>query len=146
MLHHIEIYVSDFEKTAAFWGWLLEEELGYTVHQSWDNGAFDRGKSWRSDTHYLVFVQTREKYLRDGYNRARTGLNHLAFYGRDRAQIDGLVEKLRKHGVTLLYQEKYPHAGGADSYTLYFEDPDRIKVEIVVPEKGGRKKNQERRG
>ncbi|TNE32199.1 MAG: hypothetical protein EP349_02305 [Alphaproteobacteria bacterium] len=140
MLHHIEIYVSDFEKTAAFWGWLLEEELGYVPHQSWNNGAFDCGKSWRNGAHYLVFVQTREKYLEDGYNRVRTGLNHLAFYGRDKAHIDGLTEKLRKRGVALLYQEKYPHAGGGDTYAVYFEDPDRIKVEIVVPENSGNEK------
>ena len=139
MLHHIEIYVSDFEKTAEFWGWLLEEELGWEAYQNWDNGAFDRGKSWRSSGHYLVFVQTREKHLKDGYNRARTGLNHLAFHGRDGAHIDALVEKLRKRGVTLLYQEKYPYAGGAGSYAVYFEDPDRIKVEIVAPENGNGK-------
>jgi len=132
MLHHIEIYVSDFEKTAEFWGWLLEEELGYEAYQSWHNSDFDRGKSWRSGTHYLVFVQTRQKYLEEGYNRARTGLNHLAFHGRDKAHIDALVTKLEKRGVVLLYQEAYPHAGGAGSYAVYFEDPDRIKVEIIA--------------
>ncbi len=48
-----------------------------------------------------------------------------------------------RRGLTLLYQETYPHAGGEESYAVYFEDPDRIKVEIVAPEKGGVAKNQE---
>tara|TARA_R110002124_G_scaffold80710_4_gene213444 strand:- start:1015 stop:1197 length:183 start_codon:yes stop_codon:yes gene_type:complete len=53
------------------------------------------------------------------------------------------AEKLMRRGLTLLYQETYPHAGGEESYAVYFEDPDRIKVEIVAPEKGGVAKNQE---
>ncbi|TVQ84574.1 MAG: hypothetical protein EA357_02840 [Micavibrio sp.] len=128
MLHHIEIYVSELEKSAAFWGALLEEEFGYTPYQQWQDG-----RSWKKDGHYIVFVQTREKYSEDGYHRCRTGLNHLAFQAGSRAQIDALREKLVRRGVTLLYDDRFPHAGGAEHYALYCEDPDRIKVEIIAP-------------
>lgn len=37
LIHHIEIYVSDLERTTKFWSWFLEE-LGYTSFQKWDNG------------------------------------------------------------------------------------------------------------
>ncbi len=33
-----------------------------------------------------------------------------------------------------LYPERYPHAASSESYALYFEDPDRIKVELVSTE------------
>ena len=36
-----------------------------------------------------------------------------------------------EENVELLYDEKYSYAGGKNHYALYFEDPDRIKVEIV---------------
>jgi hypothetical protein len=29
---------------------------------------------------------------------------------------------------------EHPYAGGTDHYAVYFEDPDRIKVEVVAPE------------
>jgi len=35
--------------------------------------------------------------------------------------------------IPLLYSDKYPHAGGQDCYSVYFEDPDRIKIEISAP-------------
>ncbi len=28
----------------------------------------------------------------------------------------------------------HPYAGGDDHYAVYFEDPERIKVELVAPE------------
>ena len=29
------------------------------------------------------------------------------------------------------YSDRFPYAGGDDNYTLFFEDPDRIKVEVA---------------
>lgn len=33
LLHHIELYVSDLNRTVNFWSWLLEE-LGYTFFKN----------------------------------------------------------------------------------------------------------------
>lgn len=52
MLHHVELYVSDLEKSIEFWGWFLNE-LGYEVFQKWE-----AGQSWKKGETYLVFVQT----------------------------------------------------------------------------------------
>jgi hypothetical protein len=40
---------------------------------------------------------------------------------------------VRQAGHTLLYLDRHPYAGGATSYAMYGEDPDRIKVEVVAP-------------
>lgn len=125
-MHHVEIYVSDLAKSTEFWGWLLEE-LGYRLFQSWG-----QGRSWILDSTYIVLVQTEERYLDIPYHRCRTGLNHLAFHARSREHIDELIEKLISRGVSLLYQDKHPYAGG--NYGVFFEDPDRIKIELVAPE------------
>lgn len=127
MLHHVELYVSDLRRSAAFWGWLLEQ-LGYELFQEWENGV-----SWRCGETYLVFVQAEERFLDIPYHRCRVGLNHLAFHARSRRQVDALTEELRRRGVTILYEDRHPHAGGPDHYAVYFEDPDRIKVEVVAP-------------
>ncbi|PYZ97677.1 hypothetical protein CR205_03530 [Alteribacter lacisalsi] len=127
MVHHIELYVSDLDRSTKFWGWFLED-LGYEPFQKWDSG-----QSWRLGDTYLVFVQTEERFLDVPYHRCRTGLNHLAFHGRNRDQVDEITSRLRDQGVSILYPDRHPFAGGDEYYAVYFEDPDRIKVELVAP-------------
>jgi catechol 2,3-dioxygenase-like lactoylglutathione lyase family enzyme len=45
-----------------------------------------------------------------------------------------MTVKLKEKGINILYTEKHPFAGGDNYYAVYFEDPDRIKVELVAPE------------
>lgn len=127
MLHHLEIYVSDLKKSTVFWGWLLET-LGYEVYQQWEHGI-----SWKQQNTYLVFVQAEDQYLDIPYHRCRVGLNHLAFHATSREEVDLLTEQLRGRGVRILYEGEHPFAGGEHHYAVYFEDPDRIKVELVAP-------------
>ncbi len=127
LLHHIEIYVSDLEQTVEFWGWLLEE-LGYVSYQEWESGH-----SWKLGDTYIVFVQTEDRFLDPPYHRCRVGLNHLAFHASSRQHVDEMTTKLKEREVNILYLDKHPFAGGNDYYAVYFEDPDRIKVELVAP-------------
>ncbi|MBM7633087.1 VOC family protein [Geomicrobium sediminis] len=127
LIHHIEIYVSNLEMSTMFWESLLES-LGYFKDQQWELGV-----SWKLGDTYLVFVQTEERYLDVAYHRKRTGLNHLAFYADSKEHVDQLTLQLKDQGVTVLYEEHHPYAGGESHYAVYFEDPDRIKVEIVAP-------------
>ncbi|PLT29320.1 VOC family protein [Peribacillus deserti] len=127
MLHHVEINVSDLSQAAEFWGWLLPE-LGYELYQTWEKGF-----SWKHQDTYLVFVQTEEKHLFPPFHRAKTGLNHIAFHGRSTRNVDKLTEKLRGKGIRILYEDKHPFAGGKEHYAVFFEDPDRLKVEVAAP-------------
>jgi catechol 2,3-dioxygenase-like lactoylglutathione lyase family enzyme len=127
MLHHVEIYVSNLEKSIEFWSWLLTE-LGYEQFQKWELGI-----SWKYQETYLVFVQADERFLDVPYHRCRVGLNHLAFHARSRGQVDEITETLLKKEIRILYKEKHPYAGGREYYAVFFEDPDRIKVELVAP-------------
>ncbi|WP_285769286.1 VOC family protein [Peribacillus sp. SI8-4] len=126
-IHHIELYVSDLNRSIDFWGWFLEE-MGYEPYQEWESG-----KSWRSAGMYIVFVQAKEKFLDVPYHRGRVGLNHLAFHASSRQHVDEMTMKLRERGGSVLYADKHPFAGGADHYAVYFEDPDRMKIELVAP-------------
>ncbi len=82
---------------------------------------------------YMVFVQAETRFLDIPYHRGRVGLNHLAFHAASRQQVDEIARKLRGRGVTILYADKHPFAGGKDHYAKYFEDLDRMKVELVAP-------------
>ena len=127
LLHHIELYVSDLKKSSEFWRWLLEE-LGYTSFQQWDEG-----ESWKLGDTYIVFVQAKEQFLDVAYHRCRVGLNHLAFHAGSREQIDDITRRLERKGITVLYKDKHPYTGDESHYAVYFEDPDRMKVELVAP-------------
>lgn len=128
LIHHIEIYVSNLKDSIDFWGWLLEE-LGYEVFQTWE-----QGQSWKLGESYIVLVQAEERFLDVPYHRCRVGLNHLAFHAESREQVDEMTKELKQRGVNILYSDKHPFAGGEGNYAVYFEDPDRIKVELVAPE------------
>ena len=127
VINQVEIYVSDLKKTIEFWSWFLEE-LGYDVFQKWDEGI-----SLRLGETYIVFVQTEERFLVVPYHRSRVGLNQLAFHAASRGHVDDITKKLSAMGVTILYSDRHPYAGGKDYYAVFFEDPDRIKVELVAP-------------
>jgi catechol 2,3-dioxygenase-like lactoylglutathione lyase family enzyme len=126
-LHHVEINVHHLSRTKAFYGWLMDE-LGYDVFQEWDNGI-----SYKNGSAYLVFTQTEENYKQFSFHRKHTGLNHLAFWAKSCAHVEHLRVQLNVNKVPFLYNDQYPFAGGEGHYALFFEDPDRIKIEIVAP-------------
>ncbi|MBS4193066.1 VOC family protein [Bacillus sp. FJAT-49705] len=124
LIHHIEIYVSNLKSTIDFWSWFLED-LGYSLYQEWE-----KGRSWKLGETYIIFVQTEERFLDIPYHRRRVGLNHLAFHASSRKQVDDITSKLKEKNINILYTDKHPFAGSKEHYAVYFEDPDRIKVEI----------------
>jgi hypothetical protein len=34
--------------------------------------------------------------------------------------------------VKILYEDRHPYAGGPDHYAVFFEDPMRMKAEVVA--------------
>lgn len=126
MLHHVEIYVADLERSLSFWTPFLAQ-LGYEEFQRWPEGV-----SYIFGETYLCFVKAPEEHLDAGYHRKRVGLNHLAFHGRSREHVDELARWAKASGFTVLYQDQYPPATETDYYAFYCEDPDRIKVEVVA--------------
>lgn len=127
LVHHIEIYVSNLKLSIEFWGWLLPK-LGYEIYNQWSEGI-----SYTLGETYLVFVQTEKKYLDIPYHRKRSGLNHLAFHVESKESVDRWTRELQERGVPILYEDKHPFAGGKEYYAVFFEDPDRMKVELVAP-------------
>jgi catechol 2,3-dioxygenase-like lactoylglutathione lyase family enzyme len=68
--------------------------------------------------------------------QGRVGLHHVCFRARSREDVDALHAHLRERGATIVHPpEEGPWAPGY--YSLLFEDPDGIRLEINhVPGKG----------
>ncbi len=88
--------------------------------------------SYIQDNSLIVFVQVEDNHKLNGYHRKNIGLYHMAFTVKNNATVDVIRESLKQKGVVELYGEKYPYAGGKDHDAFFFEDPDRIKFEIVA--------------
>ncbi|MBM6628542.1 VOC family protein [Mammaliicoccus vitulinus] len=127
-IHHLEIYVDDLIKTRNFYEELLKT-LGYQLYQEWENGF-----SFKLKGVYIVFVKVEEEYKEYDYHRKRIGLNHLAFGVKNKSEVDTITNVLINKGISILYKDKHPYAGGPEHYAVYFEDPNRIKLEIVSEE------------
>ena len=124
-LHHVELWVPSLDRAERSWGWLLTT-LGYTEHQRWDAGL-----SWILDGTYVVVEQS-PALAADAHDRLAPGLNHLAFHGGTRHEVDRLVEVAPEHGWALLFPDRHPHAGGPDHYAAYLENGDGYEVEVVA--------------
>jgi len=127
VLHHVEIYVSDLDRSVAFWTPFMQK-LGYEPRR-WSGGM----NYVKGEEAYFCFLPAPPEHLAAGYHRKRVGLNHLAFKAESRKQVDDIAAWVKTSGYATLYESKYPFAGGPGYYALYCEDPDRIKVELVAP-------------
>lgn len=128
MLHHVELYVADLGRSTAFWTPFMAF-LGYR-EERWSGGVnYVRGPA---DTYFCLLPAPAE-HLAAGYHRKRVGLNHLAFTGESRAQVDEITRWLKAQGHAVLYEDRHPFAGGPDYYAVFCEDPDRFKLEVVAP-------------
>ena len=66
------------------------------------------------------------------FDGSAPGLHHLSF---EVASIDGVraaEERLRARGATFAYDGIVPHAEGAPSGGIFFEDPDGTRLEIYA--------------
>lgn len=125
-LHHVELWVPDFSRADASWGWLLGA-LGYTQFQD-----FPGGRSWLLGDTYVVIEQS-PALTAGEHERCRPGLNHLAFHVATRAGVDELTAGAQEHGWALMFADRHPHAGGEQTYAAYLENEDGFEAELVGP-------------
>lgn len=125
-MNHIEINVSNLQKTKAIYADLLCL-LGWEIYQEWTLGF-----SYQKNGLYLVFVQAEDSHKESGYHRKRIGLNHLAFNVASIEQFEHAIQLLEAKKVQFLYKNRFPYAGGDAMKRCFFEDFDRIKIELVL--------------
>lgn len=123
--HHIELWLADLETGGREWAWLLTE-LGFTRESTWPEG-----ESWSAAGSYLTLTGSPNLHG-DTHDRRRPGLNHLAFHGGSREDVDRIMTDAADNGWRALYADRYPHAGGPDHYAGWLENTAGFKVEIVA--------------
>jgi catechol 2,3-dioxygenase-like lactoylglutathione lyase family enzyme len=126
-LHHIELWVTDLDRAAAEWEWLLGE-VGWTR----EDGAPGRSWSWSHSDGTYLFMESSDDVVDEPHDRMRPGINHLAVTVDSRELLDRIRAASTEHGWHELFADRYPHAGGQSHTALYLEDSEGFEVEVVV--------------
>ena len=124
-LYHVQLNVS--RPSIAFYKALLGY-LGYTLmaeqHDMFGatNGTTD-----------LWIMQMDPRYAARGFHRKAAGVNHVAFRVASRTEVDRFArEFLDARAIPALYggPRDYPEYRPG-YYAIFFEDPDRLKLEVA---------------
>ena len=132
-VYHVQVNVGDAAVSLPFWKALLGYLEYRIVHEARDVAGFSNG------TTDLWLVATEGVHAGAGFHRKRAGLNHVAFRVERREDVDRFRrEFLDARGVPTLYDtpRDFPEYSPG-YYAVFFEDPDRLKLEVVhLPPRG----------
>jgi catechol 2,3-dioxygenase-like lactoylglutathione lyase family enzyme len=124
-IHHFELNVSDLDASCAFYSLLSSFFEGSKIER--DENSF----YWRLGGFYIYFNLVRPRFRNAPYHRKQVGLDHIAIKLSDKEEVLLLREFLIRHEIPILYDADYY---GPNYFALYFEDPDRIKLEFGIDE------------
>ncbi len=128
LVHHIELWVRDFDSAVAAWGWLFQR-LGWRIGRVWEHGC-----AWTSPDGPYIVIESGPDLRWMPHDRRSPGMNHLALEVPDRATVDRIVADGPTHGWQLMFPDRHPFAGGPDHYAAYMENGEGFEVEIVSAE------------
>lgn len=130
-IYHVEINVSNFDKSVKFYEEFLTF-LGYRRIYTHKIAAGWGIKSAELGTNFWI-IQTDARFAQHGYHRKRVGVNHIAFHADSRMTVDQFYKEiLLPRNIPVLYgsPKEYPEYSKG-YYSVYFEDPDRMKLELA---------------
>ncbi len=126
-LYHLQINISNAQKSIPFY----KDLLGYFEYKIIDESDSHLGATNGTTDFWLI--ETEDTFKAAAFHRKQTGLNHLAFRVNTKEDVETFVnEFLKPRNITPLYSspKDYPEYS-QNYYAVFFEDPDRIKLEVV---------------
>ena len=131
-VYHIQINISDPKVSLPFYKELFKYFEYKIISESPDHIGASNG------TTDFWIMETEEKNKSSKFHRKTTGVNHISFKANSKEDVDSFTKDfLNKKGIKLLYETPKHFPEYTDGYyAVFFEDPDRIKLELAyVPNK-----------
>jgi catechol 2,3-dioxygenase-like lactoylglutathione lyase family enzyme len=129
-LAHIEINVSNLQASKDFYLKILTP-LNWTMVFDCNDSVGFKGQ----DNTHLFLVQTIDSFIPTIFHRKNTGLNHLAFRVESKQEVEKFSHFLKSNNIVSLYtdgpKDYSKEYNMEEYYAVYFEDLDRIKLEVV---------------
>ena len=130
--HHLQLNVSDLKTSDKFYHGFLSW-LGYERVLSINQTKARDIVGWRRGRSRLFLTQCRKEFLPKRFHRKHVGINHMAFWASSKLVVERFYkEYLVPNKIPTLYggPREYDYRKGY--YAVYFEDPDRLKLELVT--------------
>ena len=131
-VYHIQINVSNAKISLPFY----KDFFHYFDYKIIDESEEHIGVS--NGTTDFWIIQTESNHLDKKYHRKATGINHISFKVSTKEEVDKFTKEfLTKKGIEPLYNtpKEFPEYH-ENYYAVFFEDPDKIKIEITyTPQK-----------
>lgn len=122
---HVGLNVSDLARAKRFY----QEVFGFEVMRE----SQEEGRAFVFLGTGPTLVLTLWQQSAGEFSRRTPGLHHLSFQVDSVADVRAAEERVRAAGGRFLYDGVVPHAEGAQSGGIFFEDPDGIRLEIYTP-------------
>lgn len=123
-IHHIELTVSNLEKSKEFYSKLP----GFKVVASYPGFIMFFCKNF-----YLGLTAHKEKSSKDKFDEFRTGLDHVSFEVSLKNDLNEAIKLFDKEKIEHGKIEKLSN----NVLVLAFRDPDNIQLELAYKEHGG---------
>jgi glyoxylase I family protein len=131
-ISHLALTASDFARSTEFYDHVLSF-MGYArveVPGSTQQAMKTLLHAWASPNGSITLRPAKPESAAQQHNRNAPGLNHVAFNGADRADVEKLHDLLKRIGAEILDPPaEYPYFPGY--FAVYFTDPDGLKCEFV---------------
>jgi catechol 2,3-dioxygenase-like lactoylglutathione lyase family enzyme len=126
-VYHLQINISDAKRSLPFY----KDLLSYFEYKIIDESKEHIGAT--NGTTDFWIIQTESTHQERKFHRKTTGLNHIAFKVSSKEDVDKFIKEfLTKRKIKTLYNTpKHFPEYKEGYYGVFFEDPDRIKLEIV---------------
>lgn len=129
-VHHVDLVVSDLERSLGFYRALLGPLGWHGVSQA---------PGERGETIQYLYGPGSSVGLRQApdpaaalpVDRYRVGLHHLCFEASSRALVDEAAERLRRLGAPITDGPREFPEYRPGYYAVFFADPDGLKLELV---------------
>ena len=127
MIDHLIINCIDRERANAFYSWLLPK-LGFTRRVPLPSNPEVTG--WIGHT-TNIWLNVADGISGNRFNKERDALREVAFAADTREEVDAIAREVEAYGGKIIDPpSEYPYWPGY--YSVFFSDPDGIKVEVVV--------------
>ena len=130
----MQLNASNFEKSKIFYSEMFEI-LGWKKFMEEENVI-----SWINGDFSFWLNETEPEFKKNKFHRKNTGLNHIAFIVNSKEEVDEFYNKFLSNKKNIILYDtpkKYPEYGDK-YYAVFFEDPDRIKIEVTYHQDGKR--------
>lgn len=117
---HVGLNVTDLERSVDFYS----RVFGWSVRARGDGYAF-----LGDDTRLVI---TLWQQAAGEFSAQAPGLHHLSFEVESVEAVRAAEARVREAGLRLYHDGIVPHAEGAASGGIFFEDPDGIRLEVFT--------------